>query len=423
MHRPAPGPVGALLAAAVVLLPSLLPRDPVVQAVLVLVAALHGHVAGVLVGRVAGRWGRSGSRLAVPFLPGALTLLVASTAVSFHRQVADARTVHAPAPDLLQHSASVAAGLLLAAVVVHVLRRVRRRTAVLAALIAVVLGAGAAVHLAAVPSGLKGAQFLAATPTAARIEAATGRPAVQPVRVYAGLDAAPTARGRAQRAVADLVREGGFDRSLLLVAVPTGTGWVNPAAPAAVEFLRDGDTAVVAQQYAASSSFVAYVGGTAAVQESTRALVDAVTGEVRRRRAEGRRVPAVVVTGESLGLWAACGRWPDAPTAREVSGSASRHLRATSSEPATTSSCTPTTPSGPGPRTCCGAPHPRGTCRGSPCCRSGRPRGTSSAPPGCRRGTGTATTRSTSTRSPPSRAPRRRRAATRPRVDPEVPHG
>lgn len=40
-----------------------------------------------------------------------------------------------------------------------------------------------------------------------------------------------------------------FDRSTLIVITPTGTGWIDPAAMDAVEYLCDGDVASVAVQY------------------------------------------------------------------------------------------------------------------------------------------------------------------------------
>lgn len=97
--------------------------------------------------------------------------------------------------------------------------------------------------------GRTGRRFVASGPGAAQISAFTGRPARDPIRVYVGLRGADTPRARARLALDELKRQGGFDRSALIVITPTGTGWVDPAAMDSVEYLLDGDVASVAVQY------------------------------------------------------------------------------------------------------------------------------------------------------------------------------
>ena len=100
--------------------------------------------------------------------------------------------------------------------------------------------------------GREGRVFTAGGPDAGEIEAATGTPAQQPIRAYAGAASADTARARADLAVRDLDRAGGFDRADLLVVTTTGTGWVEPSAAASFEYLTGGDSAMVAMQYSTS---------------------------------------------------------------------------------------------------------------------------------------------------------------------------
>lgn len=97
--------------------------------------------------------------------------------------------------------------------------------------------------------GRMGRRFIASGPTAAEISAITGRPAQEPVRVYAGLAARDTAQARARLALDELKRQHGFERKLLIVITPTGTGWIDPAAIDTVEYLHHGDVASVAMQY------------------------------------------------------------------------------------------------------------------------------------------------------------------------------
>lgn len=97
--------------------------------------------------------------------------------------------------------------------------------------------------------GRMGRRFIASGPTAAEISAITERPAQQPVRVYVGLGSGDTAQARARLALDELKRQHGFERKLLIVTTPTGTGWIDPAAMDTVEYLHHGDVASVAMQY------------------------------------------------------------------------------------------------------------------------------------------------------------------------------
>lgn len=97
--------------------------------------------------------------------------------------------------------------------------------------------------------GRMGRRFIASGPTAAEISAVTGRPAQDPVRVYVGLGSGDTAQTRARLALDELKRQHGFDRKVLIVITPTGTGWIDPAAMDTLEYLHHGDVASVAMQY------------------------------------------------------------------------------------------------------------------------------------------------------------------------------
>ena len=97
--------------------------------------------------------------------------------------------------------------------------------------------------------GRAGREFVASGPSAQAITSFTVRPAMEPIRVYVGLQVQQTATERAELALAELQRVGAFDRSVLVVATPTGTGWMDPAAMDSLEYLHHGDVATVALQY------------------------------------------------------------------------------------------------------------------------------------------------------------------------------
>lgn len=97
--------------------------------------------------------------------------------------------------------------------------------------------------------GRRGKNFIVGGPTYDELTTFLGRESQQPVRVYAGLRSGETHRERAKLALEELKRVGGFDRSLLVVATPTGTGWLDPSAVNTLEYLHGGDTAIVSIQY------------------------------------------------------------------------------------------------------------------------------------------------------------------------------
>lgn len=98
-------------------------------------------------------------------------------------------------------------------------------------------------------TGRRGREFIVTGPTADEISAFKGAQANTPVRVYAGYEGYEDIEAQAERALQELIRLRAFDRSVLIVATPTGTGWMDPAAVDTVEFLHNGDTAIVALQY------------------------------------------------------------------------------------------------------------------------------------------------------------------------------
>jgi uncharacterized membrane protein len=102
--------------------------------------------------------------------------------------------------------------------------------------------------------GRAGREFIAAGPTRDQIHAFLGTEAKEPIRVYVGLRSAENVRERARLALEELKRIGGFDRSVLVVITPTGTGWVDPAAIDSLEYLQRGDVSSVAMQYSYLSS-------------------------------------------------------------------------------------------------------------------------------------------------------------------------
>lgn len=147
--------------------------------------------------------------------------------------------------------------------------------------------------------GRAGREFIADGPDAAEIGAFTGPPALEPVRVYVGLGAAADAKARARLALRELERVGGFDRSALVVITPTGTGWVDPASMAALEYLKHGDVASVAVQYSYLSSPLSLLAQPEYGAETARALFEEIYGHWTAMPRNAR--PKLYLHGLSLG--------------------------------------------------------------------------------------------------------------------------
>jgi uncharacterized membrane protein len=151
--------------------------------------------------------------------------------------------------------------------------------------------------------GREGRRFVAsATPAdALRQTAPEGVEVAEPVRVYVGLESADSAEDRAALAVEELERAGGFDRSLLVVWTVTGTGWVDPDAVLALEHVRSGDTAVVAQQYSFLPSWISTLVDGPVARAAGAKLFNAVHARWLELPEDDR--PELVVFGLSLGSY------------------------------------------------------------------------------------------------------------------------
>ena len=147
--------------------------------------------------------------------------------------------------------------------------------------------------------GRQGRTIAGTGPTATEIAAFTGAPATEPIRASAGTVSAADVEERAELAVTDLERAGGFDRANLLVATTTGSGWLDSGAIDSFEYLTGGDSAIVAMQYSYLPSWLSYLVDQKKAREAGRELFDAVYDRWSRRPPAQR--PRLFVFGLSLG--------------------------------------------------------------------------------------------------------------------------
>ncbi|MCA3555997.1 alpha/beta-hydrolase family protein [Aestuariivirga sp.] len=147
--------------------------------------------------------------------------------------------------------------------------------------------------------GRQGRLRVLSQPTAAEIAAITGRDAKDPLQIYVGLNSAETPQERADLALAELKRTNAFSRKFLIIATPTGTGWVDPASMLPLEVLTGGDVASVSVQYSYLPSWLTLFVDPAYGEETAEKVFDTVYGHWRSLPRDRR--PRLFLFGLSLG--------------------------------------------------------------------------------------------------------------------------
>jgi uncharacterized membrane protein len=147
-------------------------------------------------------------------------------------------------------------------------------------------------------------------PTPAQLTAFSGKPAMEPVRVYVGLESAPTLQDRVQLAIRELDRTHAWSRKVLVVVTTTGTGWVDERAASAVEYMFNGDSAEVGMQYSYLPSWVSFLVDQQKAADAGTALIHAVEQHLASLPPDHR--PRFYLFGESLGSFGTESAFPDA---------------------------------------------------------------------------------------------------------------
>ncbi|EHS49317.1 Uncharacterized conserved protein UCP007542 [Rhizobium sp. PDO1-076] len=147
--------------------------------------------------------------------------------------------------------------------------------------------------------GRAGRRLVAAGPDQAMIEQMSGAAALEPLRVYVGLNSAETPQARAELALQELIRIRAFERTNLVIVTPTGTGWVDPESQSALEYILHGDVASVSVQYSYLASWIALLADPSYGVETSRAVFAAIYGHWRTLPRDLR--PKLYLHGLSLG--------------------------------------------------------------------------------------------------------------------------
>ena len=149
--------------------------------------------------------------------------------------------------------------------------------------------------------GERGRTFVATGPMVDDLNAFHGDGAIEPIRAYVGLRSAETLGGRAELLLDELIRTGAFDREVLVVATTTGTGFLDPNAITALEYLYKGDVAVAGAQYSYLPSWISLLADQDEVEETSQVVFRTIH-EYWSTLPEGQR-PEIYLYGLSLGSY------------------------------------------------------------------------------------------------------------------------
>lgn len=147
--------------------------------------------------------------------------------------------------------------------------------------------------------GREGKDVVTDGPSAAMISDVMGKPAKEPIRVYAGLNAQRDYTAEARGVLAELIRTGAFHRKVLVIQNGTGSGWVEEWSVSAVEYLTRGDCATATMQYSYLGSVGAFLLDRESPKQGARALFTIIYNYWKTLDPQAR--PKLYTSGVSLG--------------------------------------------------------------------------------------------------------------------------
>lgn len=164
--------------------------------------------------------------------------------------------------------------------------------------------------------GREGRAFVDNPMSPADITAITHRPAVDPLRLYVGVQQGATPQERSDLAVRELDRSGAWHRKYLAIFVVTGTGWVDPNGANSLEAVTGGDIATVAVQYSSVPSWIGFVIDPQTAMDQGASQVRTIVDAWRRQPAATR--PELILFGQSLGAFGSQAAWPAGTSPTQV---------------------------------------------------------------------------------------------------------
>lgn len=150
---------------------------------------------------------------------------------------------------------------------------------------------------------LQGRRHISARTPKSQIMKVMGTPfkeTKEPIRIFVGLESAPTEVDRVNMALEEMHRTGAFTRKNIVIISPTGTGYVNYVFSESVEYMAKGDCASVALQYSKRPSPMS-LDRVPEGRDQLRMLIVGINRELKKIPKNKR--PRILLFGESLGAW------------------------------------------------------------------------------------------------------------------------
>ena len=147
--------------------------------------------------------------------------------------------------------------------------------------------------------GYQGRNFVARGPNQTQLQSLNGQEPKQQIRIYSGLQSAPDAQSRAELVLKEMERTNAFSRKIIVLATATGTGWLEPQAADSLEYIFNGDSAIVTQQYSYLPSWISFLVDKQNATDAGNELFNAVYGKWSTLPKETR--PKMIAYGLSLG--------------------------------------------------------------------------------------------------------------------------
>jgi len=149
--------------------------------------------------------------------------------------------------------------------------------------------------------GRQGRAFVSIGPTAEDIDSFSHGGALEPIRVYVGLKSAATLQERADLLLDELKHSGAFDRKVLVLATTTGTGFLDSHGVDPIEYLWNGDTAIAGVQYSFLPSWISLLADQEAVKLTSSTVFKTVYAYWSTLPEQDR--PGLYLYGLSLGSY------------------------------------------------------------------------------------------------------------------------
>lgn len=149
--------------------------------------------------------------------------------------------------------------------------------------------------------GRQGRSFVSGGPGARQLTEFSEESANEPIRVYVGVESADSSEKRAELALDELKRTKAFEREVLVVTTPTGTGWIEPQSADSLEYIWNGDTAMVATQYSYLPSWISFLVDRERAVDAGRTLFNTIYDHWSQLAEDER--PKLFAYGLSLGAY------------------------------------------------------------------------------------------------------------------------